>query len=133
MAEAKGAHSIAKAELEARQNNTPKAQYNVRVAKAEAAYAVAKEKWDDLAGNAKDVCVKDAQAVRTKAEADAKADLKITDVKSTAGEKIGEAREKAAEETQDANYAAAKERCDKYSGEVKENCIKDAKIKFGVK
>lgn len=131
--EAKGAHSIAKAELEARENNTPKTQYNILVAKAEAVYAVANEKCDDLSGNAKDVCVKDAKAVLTTAEADAKADKKVIDAKSTASEKVGEARVGAAEEKQDANYAAAKERCDKYAGEAKENCTKDAKTKFGVK
>jgi hypothetical protein len=37
-------------------------------------YDVAKEKCDDLSGNAKDVCVKDAKAAQAKAKAEAKDD-----------------------------------------------------------
>jgi len=72
MAEAKGAQKVAKAELEARDKGTPKAQANVTVAKAEAEYAVAKEKCDDLKGNAKDVCKKDAKVALTRAKGNAK-------------------------------------------------------------
>ena len=56
--EAKGKRKVAKAELEARYKPSKKADYEVRVAKAEAEYAVAKEKCDDKAGNDKDVCLK---------------------------------------------------------------------------
>jgi hypothetical protein len=45
----------------------------VRTAKADAAYELAKEKCDDLSGNAKDVCQKDAKAAQASAKADAKA------------------------------------------------------------
>ena len=76
MAEAEGAQKIAKADLDAREKGTPKAQYNLRVAKADAGYKVAKEKCDDLKGNPKDVCVKDAKAAHTSAKANAKADMK---------------------------------------------------------
>ena len=72
MAEAKGAQKVAKAELEAQDKGTAKAQANVRVAKAEAEYNVAKEKCDDLKGNAKDVCKKDAKAAYTRAKGEAK-------------------------------------------------------------
>ena len=54
-AEAKGKEKIAKAELEAQYKPSPKADEKVRLAKADAAYDVAKEKCDDLKGNAKDV------------------------------------------------------------------------------
>src|SRR5688572_5456723 len=56
MAQAKGARNVGKAELDARQKGTPKAQYDVRVAKADADYEVAKEKCDEYSGNSKDVC-----------------------------------------------------------------------------
>jgi hypothetical protein len=133
LAEAKGANKVAKAEFEARQNDTPKTRYNVRVAKAEAEYDVAKEKCDDLAGNSKDVCLKDAKAALTTAKANAKKDIEVGDANREASEKIGEARKEATEEKRDANYDAAKARCDKYAGDTKDNCIAKAKAKFGVK
>ena len=42
------------------------------IAKAEAEYAVAKERCDDQAGNAKDVCVKEAKSAQTAAKANAR-------------------------------------------------------------
>ena len=62
MAEAKGQEKVAKAELELRYKNTGKARNDVRLAKADANYEVAKEKCDALAGAAKDRCVPDAKA-----------------------------------------------------------------------
>jgi hypothetical protein len=69
--EAKGKEKVAKAELEANYKNTDKARNDARVAKADADYDVAKEKCDDMSGNQKDVCVKEAKAAHTKAKADA--------------------------------------------------------------
>jgi hypothetical protein len=40
---------------------------HVMVTQAKADYLVAKERCDDLAGNAKDVCVKEAKAAEKKA------------------------------------------------------------------
>lgn len=72
-AEASGKEKVAKAELEAKYKPSVDARYKVRVAKADADYALAKEKCDDLAGNVTDVCVKEAKAVAVAAKADAKA------------------------------------------------------------
>src|SRR5437762_9540811 len=69
---AKGKEKVAKADAEASYKDTEKARYDARVARAEADYAVAKEKCDDLSGNAKDVCVKEAKAAEVKAKASAK-------------------------------------------------------------
>ena len=71
-AEAKGHRDVAKAELDARNKNTPAAQRDVGLKKADADYEVAKEKCDDLSGNAKDVCVKDAKAAHERARANVK-------------------------------------------------------------
>ena len=131
MAEAKGAEKIARADLEARDKGTPKAQYNLRVAKADADYKVSKEKCDDLKGNPKDVCVKDAKAAHTTAKANAKADMKTSKAVTNAGEKVAEARKDAREDKRDANYAAAKERCDALAGDAKTRCINDAKARTG--
>ena len=76
IAEAKGKQKVAKAELEASNKPGDRTRYALGIAKAEADYAVAKEKCDDKAGNAKTACVKEAKAAETRAKADAKAQLK---------------------------------------------------------
>jgi hypothetical protein len=62
-AEAKGKDKVAEAELEAQYKSSKKATYEVSVIRAEADYAVAREKCDDKAGNDKDVYVKEAKAL----------------------------------------------------------------------
>jgi hypothetical protein len=84
LAEAGGNEKVAKAELEAKYKPSVDASYKVRVARADADYAVAREKCDDLAGNVKDVCVKEAKAAAVAAKADAKAQMKITNANETA-------------------------------------------------
>src|SRR5215510_15345023 len=80
-AQAKGNERIARAELDAKDKGTVKARYDARVARAEAEYSVAKEKCDDLSGNAKDVCFKDAKAAETKAKADPHAAQQVDDAR----------------------------------------------------
>ena len=60
-AEAKGKQNVAQAELEASYKPSAKSSYKARVARAEADYAVAKEKCDAFAGDAKDNCLKEAK------------------------------------------------------------------------
>jgi hypothetical protein len=129
--EVKGKEKVAKAELEANYKNTDKARNDARVAKADADYDVAKEKCDDLKGNDKDVCVKQAKAAHTKAKADAK--VAKVDAKTThnASEKRADARKDAREDTRDAQYKVAVEKCDAMSGAAKDQCVKDAKARFG--
>ena len=139
--EAKGVEKVAMAELEASYKPSTKAHYEVRLAKAEGAYALANEKCDDLAGNTKDVCVKEAKAAYAAAKADAKVQMKTTDANATATEKTGEARAKAntkvveardeaAVSKADALYKVEKEKCDAFSGAAKDNCTAQAKAKF---
>jgi chromosome segregation ATPase len=119
-AEARAKQRIAEADLEAQAKNTPKARYDARVARAEAEYQVAKERCDDLAGNAKDVCLKEAKAAETKAKADANAERQAS-----------EARRDAAAAKLDADYRVALERCDTFSGDAKDACVREAKVRFG--
>lgn len=70
--EAKGKYKVAKAELEAQADPSPRHQARLQKEKAEAAYQLAKEKCDDLNGNAKDACRKDAKAAFVSAKGDAK-------------------------------------------------------------
>jgi hypothetical protein len=71
-AQAKAKREIAKADVDARNKNTPEARRDATLKKAEAEYEIAKERCDDLSGNAKDVCVKDAKAAHERAKAAAK-------------------------------------------------------------
>lgn len=76
MAEANGKQKVASAELDASNKPSDQTRYAVSIAKANADYAVAREKCDDKAGNDKAVCLKDAKSARDSATADAKAQLK---------------------------------------------------------
>jgi hypothetical protein len=118
--EAKAKERVARAELEYGFTGKSSDRNKVLVAKAESAYAVAKERCDDQAGNAKNVCVKEAKAVEVKALADAKL-----------GKEIGEARKDAAADKRDADYKVAAEKCDAMAGDAKASCIAAAKAKFG--
>lgn len=91
-AEARGKENVAKAELEANYKSTDRARYDARIAQADADYDVAKEKCDDLSGNSKDVCVKEAKAARTKAKADAKVAKADSSANRMAADKRAEAR-----------------------------------------
>jgi hypothetical protein len=71
--EAKGRYNVAKAELEAQADPSPRHQAKLQKEKAEAAYQVAKEKCDDLNGTAKDACRKDAKAAFASAKGNATA------------------------------------------------------------
>ncbi|MGY4828378.1 hypothetical protein ACVNIS_07370 [Sphaerotilaceae bacterium SBD11-9] len=118
--EAKGKEKVAKAELEYSYTGKASDQNKVAKAKAEADYAVAKEKCDDKAGNDKDVCVKEAKAAQAHALADAKA-----------GKEMNSAKNDAAKDKRDADYKAAAEKCDALAGDAKDSCISAAKAKYG--
>ncbi|MFZ2307206.1 MAG: hypothetical protein WAW73_11675 [Rhodoferax sp.] len=140
--EAKGNEKSALAEIDARNKPSANADRKVRDAKAEAAYDLAKQKCQDLAGNPKDVCIKEAKAGETAAKADAKLQLKTTEANtdarkdtnkatSTAREKVGEARNEAAADKVDAQYKVEVERCDALAGEAKTSCVAQAKSRGG--
>ncbi|MDO9166032.1 MAG: hypothetical protein Q7U13_07990 [Rhodoferax sp.] len=118
--EAKAKEKVARAELEYSYTGKAKDQTKLMEVKAKSAYAVAKEKCDDKAGNDKDVCVKEAKAVETKALADAKM-----------GKEIKEAKKEATEDKRDADYKVAVEKCDAMAGDAKTSCVAAAKAKFG--
>ena len=118
--EAKAKQKVARAELEYGYSGTTKDENKVQVAKAESIYAVAKEKCDDMSGNAKDVCVKEAKAVEAQALADAKV-----------GKKVNAAITDAAKDVTDAKYKAAAEKCESMTGDAKASCMADAKANAG--
>ncbi|MGZ8250784.1 MAG: hypothetical protein ACXW1P_00440 [Methylophilaceae bacterium] len=144
IAEAKGRHALAYAELEDQYKPTIQTRYNMRVAKADADYSVAIEKCDDKAGNSKDVCVKEAKAGQVHQMADAETLLKTSKADAVANEKSDDANEKALEKSNEAyregaadkraaDYVVAKEKCDVLAGDAKGACLSAAKDHFGKK
>jgi hypothetical protein len=131
MAEAKGKDDVARAEAAAAYENTPKTRENARIAHAEAAYKVSMEKCDDLAGNKKDVCVKEAKASLVRAKADAKVDRVALDTRKDSASKQSEAVKEANQDKRDADYKVAIEKCDALSGPAKDACIGNAKVQYG--
>jgi hypothetical protein len=120
MAEASGREKVAKAEAEASYKGTPKAREDARIARAEATHDVAKQRCDERTGNAKDVCVKEADAVLAKAKADAKVDRVAAD-----------SSREADQAKRDADYKVAVEKCDALSGSAKSTCVNEAKLRYG--
>lgn len=118
--EAKAKEKVALAEQEFAYTGTVADQRKVATVKAETAYTVAKERCDDKSGNDKDVCVKEAKAVETKALADV-----------NLGKKVGEAVSEAKDDKRDANYKVAAEKCDALAGAAKDSCMMEAKQKYG--
>jgi hypothetical protein len=131
VAEAKAQMMRAEAKAKAEYKNTRGAWYDRQVKNADADYLVAKEKCDELGGNDKDVCVKQAKAARTKAIADAKAQRKTADAQSEARKETNEARHDAAEDKRDADYKVELQRCNDLSGDAKDSCVERAKRSFG--
>jgi hypothetical protein len=94
-----------------------KAAYDQAKSTAKATYDADSKACDSLAKNAKDICVAEAKAKRTKTEVNAEADYKNTP----------KAREHARSEAAEADYKVAKERCDDKAGNDKDVCMKEAK------
>ena len=118
--QAKGNEKVAKADLEFQHEPTASHKEKAAEARADADYNVAKEKCDDLSGNPKDVCGKQAKAARSKAVADAKANKEVSG-----------ARSDAATAKRDADYNVAVEKCDALAGDAKASCVADAKARYG--
>ena len=130
VAEAKGKANVAKAEAEAAYKHTPKARENARIAHAQANYNVAIEKCDDLAGNRKDVCVKEAKSELVKGKANAKVDRVAADTNKEAATKQAEARKDASADKREAEYKVAIEKCDALAGPAKDACVSSAKSQY---
>ena len=131
LAEANGKEKVAKADAEAAYKSTPKAREDARVTRAEATHNVAKEKCDELAGNPKDVCVKEADAALVKAKADAKVDRVAADARQDAATKQADANKEASADKRNAEYKVAIEKCDALAGPAKDTCVSNAKVQYG--
>ncbi|HSI47244.1 MAG TPA: hypothetical protein VLA61_03160 [Ideonella sp.] len=117
--QAKANEKVAKARLEFNYTGKPTDEARLAEAQSDGRYEVAKEKCDDLAGNAKDVCVKEAKAAHDSAKADLKAHKKIVN-----------AEQDALDTKMTAEYKVAKEKCDGLSGDAKDTCVASAKARY---
>ena len=130
-AETDGRESIARAELEAAYAPSPTHRYDVRIAQANASYAIANEKCDEFAGNVQDVCRKEAKSAEVAARADAELMQKTGAANASASDENAAAARKAAMEKRDAAYAVAKEKCDSLADDAQASCIAEARKLHG--
>lgn len=120
-AEAKGAEKVALARLKAQHTGKQADKDAATEAGIDARHKIAKERCDDLQGNQKDVCEKQAKAEYDKA---------ITNLK--ARQEIKEIRDEAAEKKREADYKVAAERCEGLAGSAKDACQASAKARYNV-
>ena len=128
--EAESQERVAEAEFAALENSTEESRYDLLMAKADAEHAVAKQRCQDFAGNARDVCVKEADLAHADAMAEAKLSREISDANEVARETTVDAREEAMGTMQGAEYGLAREKCDALAGDLKDACIEQAKADF---
>lgn len=119
-AEAKAERVRTEEEAGAAYKNTLKAYTQARMRIADANYARDKARCGALAGNDRDVCLKQAKATLIAAQADATADRKTI-----------EARNNAREDKLTAEYRVALEKCDAFAGAAKDQCVQAAKTAYG--
>jgi hypothetical protein len=127
--QARGARDIAVAELQMQFKPTADNDEKVRLARAEAVYAVSLERCKPMEGNAREVCRKDAKAVYAGARAEAKLQKEVV-AQSLHSDRVLRERSDAAERQNEAQFAAARERCEMLPGEGREACLADARRRF---
>lgn len=120
VAEADAARVRTREEASALYQNTLKAFTQSRLKIADANYDLDKAKCGALAGNDKDVCIKQAKSTLIASQADAKADKKAI-----------EARADARDDKMTAEYKVAREKCDAFAGATKDSCVAAAKAQYG--
>jgi hypothetical protein len=118
--EANAKEKVAKAELTYSYTAKTTDQVKISTVKADATYAIAKEKCDDLSGVPKTTCRTEAKAIHTKTLADIKM-----------GKQISAAKTDDAQTKLDADYKVATQKCAVLADDAKASCVTAAKAKFG--
>jgi len=116
---AKGRERVALAYLENNYDSNDKNRLKLFEAKYEARYDVAKEKCDDLTGDAKNLCQREAKTTMEKSKANMKMDEQIT-----------EAMDDAEQARRKADFEQAKERCNAQGGANKDVCEASLKSRY---
>lgn len=118
--QARGKELVAQAELDLAHTGTRRAQDRLITVKVDTAYDLARTRCNDKAGNAKNVCTKEAQAARVKGQTDLRLNQRVT-----------EARRDAADDRRDADYKLAAEKCGSMAVDARSSCLTAAKTKAG--
>ncbi|NRF68135.1 hypothetical protein HLB44_14170 [Aquincola sp. S2] len=118
--QAKGREAVALAQLEYNYTGSARDETRLLEAQYKARYELAKERCDDLAGDAKALCVREAKTARDKEQADVKLAKRVT----VAVEDAESARAKA-------EYKLAMEKCSQMTGDTKDTCIVATKARYG--
>jgi hypothetical protein len=92
IARARGAQLVAKAELEAAYKPSPRSNYDAAIARAQAAYAIAKQGCDYKVTAERKGCVNEARIARERAQAEAMAARKVSISEQAAAKAAGAAR-----------------------------------------
>lgn len=127
----RGRRDIQMAELAFQYQPSADSDEKVRLAKAEAAYAVTRQRCQSIdEGSAREACRTDARRVLEDAKTDARLQKEVVaqELRSTL---VVRARADADEKRAEAAYNTARERCELLPGEGRENCLIDVRTKFG--
>lgn len=127
--QARGERDVQQAQLVMDAEPSADNDEKVRLAKANAAYAVALVKCKDFDGQARAVCRTDAKTTLEEAKNDARLQKEVV-AQELRAELTVRDRTVAASRAADAQYRAARERCEMLPGEGRENCLADAKKRF---
>jgi hypothetical protein len=126
---ARGERDVAQAELQLQAEPTGANDQKLRVARAEAAYALSLVRCKDLEGQARGVCRQDAKSVFNEAKAEARLQREVSDQELRSAVTVRD-RTAQQEKVADAEFNAARERCEILPGEGRANCLLDAKKRF---
>ncbi len=116
-AEAQKNRDLTEGAAKATHEGTAKARAAARIKVADAELALAKAKCDQLTGNDKDVCIKEAQLEHTRA---------VTT--SDTNEAVAEASDERYEAVDEAEYKLAMEKCKNLQGDAQDACQLSAKM-----
>lgn len=125
--QAKAREKIARAELEARVKPGPQAEQQVKEIRADAEYAIARKRCENVTGQAADRCVGQAKAVREAAVRQAKVEKveKLNELKAAAEEP----RQERHAQTLAERYKAEKARCG-MMGTERDRCMADLQRRY---
>lgn len=120
--QAKGREAVALAQLEYNYTGKAADEQKLYTVRADTRFELAKERCDDLGGDAKDVCLRQARTEHEKAQAEIKLARKV----NSAIDEAESARMKS-------DYKLAAEKCGQLAGDAKASCVASAKAQYGEK
>lgn len=118
--QARGRELVTKAELDFAHTGTQGALDQLTTTKLDTAYDLARMLYNDKAGNDRNVCTKEAQAVRVKGQADLRLHQRTSMPKRDA-----------ADDRRDTDYEVASEKCNAMAADAHASCMAAAKAKAG--